>query len=545
MRKSAKKNAISLKAYAGTTGVLLAFDVPEPQRQGLLGFAIEKQKGGVTRWLNSMLHFPGIPHTDGDRSPTNVAPIQKFRWSDYTALPDTAYTYTVHPVYGTPKNPRVDPGVKVSVKTHGSGGERHFALFNRAVAASQAFRRDFPEVEAALDAARKAKLPPPELPARALAWLTRGLLEQIEAFIARAADSTWALDIAIYEYELPAIVNAVYAAETRGAHVRIVYHAKVGDAQTAINAMNVKGFTADRKVGRVTKAIFHDKFIVLSKTDGTTRSPQAVLAGSTNFTQNGVYRQANVVHVVREPAVAKQYLDIFETLFSGTDVARTKKSINATNPISFGNDVFVGFSPRSKRADLDAFIGEVNKAKRDVLFCTAFGIYDPLLDAFLGQPNDPILRFGIQNTRSTITGYHRDRTANFAATAMLDSGLEGFLKESTAGQEGNILIHTKLIVVDFTSATPTVISGSHNFSVNASERNDENFLVIKNQPDLADCYGVELMRIYDHYRFRWKEKGKATTKGKKRELTLTGSSSWTDRYYTPGSLEDLDRRRFA
>lgn len=37
------------------------------------------------------------------------------------------------------------------------------------------------------------------------------------------------------------------------------------------------------------------------------------------------------------------------------------------------------------------------------------------------------------------------------ATAMLGNGLEGFLKESTKGQRGNILIHTKLIFVDFTS----------------------------------------------------------------------------------------------
>jgi hypothetical protein len=63
------------------------------------------------------------------------------------------------------------------------------------------------------------------------------------------------------------------------------------------------------------------------------------------------------------------------------------------------------------------------------------------------------------------------------AAAYLQDGLEGWLKESTVGQRGNILIPTKLVVVDFTSKAPSVISGSHNLSKAASENNDENFLM--------------------------------------------------------------------
>lgn len=67
-----------------------------------------------------------------------------------------------------------------------------------------------------------------------------------------------------------------------------------------------------------------------------------------------------------------------------------------------------------------------------------------------------------------MTGYHKDRTAQFVATAFLGEGLEGWLREGTAGQKGNILIHTKLVVLDFTSEHPVVISGSHNLSTAAS-----------------------------------------------------------------------------
>src|SRR5262249_28731239 len=159
-----------------------------------------------------------------------------------------------------------------------------------------------------------------------------------------------------------------------------------------------------------------------------------------------------------------------------------------------------------------------------------------IYEALKGESHDPILRFGIQNKRSSITGIHADRTAEFEAAAMLNHGLEGWLKESTAGQKGNILIHTKVIIVDFTSESPIVISGSHNFSKNASQGNDENYLVICNNPDVADCYGIEVLRIYDHYRFRFVQ---AQAKNAK-PPSLTETDGWTDRYFKSGELSCRD-----
>src|SRR3712207_8326846 len=55
-------------------------------------------------------------------------------------------------------------------------------------------------------------------------------------------------------------------------------------------------------------------------------------------------------------------------------------------------------------------------------------IYTLSLHDALPISNDAILRFGLQNTKSRVTGWHRDRTARFAATALLSTGLEGFLR---------------------------------------------------------------------------------------------------------------------
>jgi hypothetical protein len=552
MRATARSDGVSVKAYAGTTGVILAFDVLPDTRTGLLGFAIRRTGGNrPPRWLTGGLQFPGTGHAPGEFAASNTAPIQKFRWSDYTVFPDTTYTYDVHPVYGAPGSLELRPGPSVAVTTSSAAHGDHRVVFNRAAAASQAFSREFPEVAAELALAKREKRPAAALPPKVLAWLSRGALEQITGICARALDPTWALDVAIYEYELPEIRDAIDAARHRGADVRIVYHAKDDDPQTAINEANVADWPAAQRHARVTSRIFHDKFIVLSRIDGDARTPAAVLCGSTNFTENGVYRQANVVHVAERPELAAKYLAVFELLFSGADPAATKKWINANNQLGTDDPLVAGFSPRGGEVDLELFAAEIRGAARDVLFCTAFDLNRRILDALLGQPHDPILRFGLQNQPSTITGVHRDRTADFVATAMLDDGLEGYLKETTAGQKGNILIHTKLVVIDFTSDAPTVMSGSHNLSAAASGGNDENFLIIRGAVDVADCYGVELMRLYEHYRFRWHQSPRNGARPSPAGNqgwpagTLCPDDRWSAPYFEDGALEAADRRRFA
>lgn len=559
MRAVGQTDGVSIKAYAGTSGVILAFDVTVEKRPGLLGFAIERSGGNrPSKWLGGGLDFPGVEREAGEFPTSQNAPIQKFRWSDYTVFPDTTYTYTVHPVYGTPEKLRLDPGPSVTVMTSSVTRGDHRVVFNRAAAASQAFARQFPEVDAELTLARKEKRPAKPLPGEALAWLSRGALEQITGFCARALDPTWALDIAIYEYELQEIRDAIDAARNRGADVRIVYHAAKDDHQTHLNEEHVAGWPAEQKRARLTSAICHDKFMVLSRIDNELRTPAAVLCGSTNFTHNGVYRQANVVHTANRPELAATYLALFEVLFSGRTVGETRQWINVNNPLSSDAGIVAGFSPRSGQVDLDLFAAEIRGAARDVLFCTAFKLDERIRDELRGKPNDDILRFGLQNTADDkITGTHRDRTADFVATAMLNEGLEGFLKESTAGQRGNILIHTKLVVVDFTSDAPTVISGSHNLSESASQVNDENYLIVRGAVDVADCYGVELMRLYDHYRFRWHQSPRSKDRGAPGRAgpisedptwphgTLAPDDRWAGPYFQDGTLECADRERFA
>lgn len=534
-----------VKAYAGTNGVMLAMDLDESRKRGLLGFAVQ-QKEGKKDWqflLNS-LTFPGKSHvlSKWNATPSDKAPLQKFRWADYSIEPNVTCKYRVYPAYGTPDAIKLDDPLEVTVKTNDGMPRDHNVIFNRAVAASQAFERKFPEMNQLLK--DNKGLPIEKWPDEPRRWLEHGLLDRILGFIARAKDSNWALDVAIYEYELAAIVDAINeAGGKRSVNIRVLYHGKVGDHQTEENVKSLKKIAAAGKRARVTSKIFHNKFIVLSKIDSAgNRKPQAILCGSTNFTENGVYRQANVIHETDNRALATSYLTLFENIWESPDKVGTARDwITANNPMLSTENYFAGFSPRKGGGDLAEFVNIINAADKDVLFATAFNLPEPILDALLGTNNDSVLRFGIQNTASRITGFHADRTAEFTSPALIDKGLEGWVKEGLKGQRGRLLVHLKAIVANFTTDNPVILSGSHNLSVPASSGNDENYLIIRGDVDLADRYGLEIIRFFEHYKFRYYAK-----KLKLQQVSpLKPNDSWADNFYRKGNLKQLSRLRFA
>src|SRR5476651_1956502 len=102
MRTRNSDAGVTLRAIAGTHSILLAMDLSEEARAGCMGFSIERTDvaTGATRWLPNMLRFKSDP--DAKDVTTARAPLQRFRWGDYTTDPRTAYRYRVVPRYGAP-----------------------------------------------------------------------------------------------------------------------------------------------------------------------------------------------------------------------------------------------------------------------------------------------------------------------------------------------------------------------------------------------------------------------------------------------------------
>ncbi|MGZ3778412.1 MAG: phospholipase D-like domain-containing protein, partial [Mucilaginibacter sp.] len=67
---------------------------------------------------------------------------------------------------------------------------------------------------------------------------------------------------------------------------------------------------------------------------------------------------------------------------------------------------------------------------------------------------------------------------------------------------GNAIIHDKIIVIDPFSPNAVAIFGSHNMGFKASYANDENLVIIQNNPALVQAYAIHVLDVYEHYRFR-------------------------------------------
>ena len=72
-------------------------------------------------------------------------------------------------------------------------------------------------------------------------------------------------------------------------------------------------------------------------------------------------------------------------------------------------------------------------------------------------------------------------------------------------------IHSKFLLRDPLGADPIVVTGSANFSDASTNANDENMLVIRGRPRVADIYFTEFNRLFNHY-FRSVMEATNTTK---------------------------------
>jgi hypothetical protein len=64
---------------------------------------------------------------------------------------------------------------------------------------------------------------------------------------------------------------------------------------------------------------------------------------------------------------------------------------------------------------------------------------------------------------------------------------------------------------------------------------------MRGDTDLADRYGLEILRFYEHYRFRYY----ARKLKLKKAQSLALDDSWADDYYTTGHIKESGRLRFA
>jgi phosphatidylserine/phosphatidylglycerophosphate/cardiolipin synthase-like enzyme len=267
----------------------------------------------------------------------------------------------------------------------------------------------------------------------------------------------------------------------------------------------------------------HNKFLVrLDKTG----KPAIAWTGSTNWSPTGLCTQVNNGLLIEAPEIAQIYLDQWHLLRdAGSEFPKDLIASNS-QPKQVGEDVpgrvrsTVWFSRTSKGVDLAALQAEVQKAKEGILFLMFMPGSTGLFSNVAARSAEPDLY--VRGVVSELPNGRGDESAvdvnlidranyqPFHLDIIQPEGIEhpfaNFAAEVThnqfLSQIGYAIIHSKVLVIDPFSDDPVVITGSHNFSISASSKNDENFIIIKGDRQLAEAYAVNILGAYSHYRWR-------------------------------------------
>lgn len=559
MRVRKTTQGLTVQAIAGSYVVLLGFNLKRTACNGLMGFGVHRtdHTENEAYWLEGLKTFestdPGFA-PGAARYPTNEHPVQGFTWSDFTAKPGHRYTYRVVALKGTADALTTFAKVDVDVTTEAEEAGNHDVFFNRGAAASQEYTRRF-------GSKRPDETDPTD---KRWEWLSRGAMEAVEQFVARATGSSWGLRVAAYEFRFDRLAAWLKAAKGRGVDVKVLYDGNKNppddDGVIFPRDPNRETVADGHIVGlcdeRVTRddvaspPISHHKFIVLLRNG----KPQAVLTGSTNFSLGGVFGQSNVVHVVEEEDVAQSYLDCWTAISTNPDHGDLRDQLSAINQIPADKPplgTITIMSPQRTLAALEWYAKLARETEGGLFMTFAFGINKLFLDAY--ENGAASIRYALMDkllppgtkkaarpaAEKAMLKLRMMKENRFAVGNRLTTNrFDRWVRETLTGLNSHVgYIHTKFMLIDPLGDDPIVITGSANFSDASTTANDENMLVIRRNLRVADIYVGEYMRLWNHYAFREWAAAHADEETPRFKF-LDETSSWWKEYY-----QDTDRRR--
>jgi phosphatidylserine/phosphatidylglycerophosphate/cardiolipin synthase-like enzyme len=588
--KSPNTDGYTVYAVTGINSVSFAVDSTEANTEGLLGFSVERfdpEEDQRFYMYNLKVFKEIVPKpTPYMKILSYDHPIQSMVWDDFTAKPGREYIYFFHPVKGKPKHldrsaKPISITVKTEIKTDDTKTEEHEIYFNRGVASSQAYAREF-------DRKRPDELEGDEQK-RAYAWLSRGLDDAIIRFIDQAKQGD-ELKAALYEFRHLPVAQAFEAAIDRGVKVKIIYDAKVNEStdkkgnfhESFPREANIR-ITREAKIPKNNLIrreanedhIHHNKFIVLIHK----KKPTAVWTGSTNISEGGIYGQTNVGHWLRNPEVAEAFSKYWDLLSTdpgaqpGDERGKRTKDNNAFREkvselspdidIESIDDIPDGitpiFSPRNSINMLQSYARMVDNANRSACITLAFGVNAEFKDLLQDNTKDNQIVFLLLEKKDAPNPKSNKPFVKLGAFNNVYESFGDYLNDPLYQwthetntrklklNEHVAYIHSKFLLMDPLGETPVVVSGSANFSDASTRQNDENMLIIKGNRRVADIYFTEFMRLFNHYYFRSvynETKTERPEEIKNDTAFLCTDDSWLEKY-APGKLRNKRVKMFA
>jgi phosphatidylserine/phosphatidylglycerophosphate/cardiolipin synthase-like enzyme len=526
---------IEVAVYANASDCFIVWKTD--QIPGCLGFAIQAQVNEKRFNLNNRLGFRGHSQKLGETRSSTQWPFQRYDWTHHRLKEGDVASYRVVPVLGSADHlvPDEDNASawtpKVTVTANASGGR--WVYFNRGVVLSQFMARvlngDFSKTN--LDKLKgELKIDSDQL----RQFLGGDILKELKAFLSEVkADPDVDLYVALYELDDEEIIKLLIDIGER-AHVILSNGSdRSGDGNAKAAAALQGRVDLSRRMLK-SKGLGHNKFALTFKD----QQPRKLLTGSTNWALTGLCTQVNNVLVVESgtpdnDAILWEYSDQWDALLAAkSDFSKQLKANNSKIRGKASGKWNIWFAPTNDHVDLESVSAMIAKAQHSIHFLMfnpgTNGLLQPVLQAQIDNPN--LIVLGVVNqlslTKTAGAGENKQTvrvnlvspefSRSFPLEVIEPEGVRNalgpwaaevtrrdFLGPSEQHPNiGHAIVHAKILILDGLSDDPVVITGSHNFSKSASEKNDENLLVLRKAPALAKKYLVEINTIYEHYRWR-------------------------------------------
>jgi phosphatidylserine/phosphatidylglycerophosphate/cardiolipin synthase-like enzyme len=112
--------------------------------------------------------------------------------------------------------------------------------------------------------------------------------------------------------------------------------------------------------------------------------------------------------------------------------------------------------------------------------------------------------------------------------------------EAQESRYDNVMIHSKLIVVDPFGDAPVIMTGSHNLGKKASSENDDNLVIVTGASGLAREYAVYIQVVFDAYKWRY-ERAQRTGPAANTWSGLARDDTWQDGHPGQPAYTDVAR----
>ncbi len=284
--------------------------------------------------------------------------------------------------------------------------------------------------------------------------------------IAGIASARFTVDAATYEFDLPAMTDALIAAHKRGLTVRLVTDTDTM-GQDAVRSVAAAGIPVveDHK-----SAIMHDKFVIVDSA--------SVWTGSWNFTENDTYRNNNNLINIAAPEMAANYQAEFNEMFEQHEFGAGSPANTPYPQFTVGGALIENyFSPDDGVAQ--HILAAIQSATRSICFAAFTFTRDDFSQALIERARAGVSVQGVYESRQVAAGSDQSYNAlNGAGLPVLEDG-------------NPYTMHHKFMIIDGS----VVVTGSYNFTKAAEQSNDENVLII-HDPAIAAQYLKEFAKVW-------------------------------------------------